>query len=395
VVRGLATADTLTGGAGNDVLDGGDGADRMAGGGGNDTYLVEQAGDIVTEAAGAGADTVISYLASYTLGADVENLVLGAGAQTGIGNALDNAITGSSGANTLEGLAGNDVLDGGKGADTMSAGVGDDLYVADNAGDVVIEAAAAGIDTVRASVTLTGALAANVENLVLTGTKAIDGTGNGLANTLTGNAAVNRLDGGAGADTMAGGLGDDVYIVGSAADVVTELAGQGIDGIESAVSLTLGANVENLNLTGAVAKNAFGNGLANVLVGNSAANVLRGAAGADTLTGGADADIFDFNSITESGVGDGLRDIIADFVSGLDQIDFSGIDADLGDPGNDVFVNLGTAAFTGAGQLRYEFDGGNTLIQGNVGGVNGDAADFEVLVLGIHPFPVGTFDYIL
>src|SRR5205085_10481482 len=148
----------------------------MTGGAGNDVYIVESATDTITpEAAAAGIDTVISYLATFTLAAELENLVLGDGAGNGTGNALANTILGNTLVNTLTG------------------GLGNDTYGVDNAGDVVVEAVGAGTDTVLASVTI-AALAANVENLVLTGTAAINGTGNALNNTITGNAGNNVLN---------------------------------------------------------------------------------------------------------------------------------------------------------------------------------------------------------
>nr|WP_082551143.1 putative Ig domain-containing protein [Pseudorhodoferax sp. Leaf265] len=290
VIRGTAGADTLTGTAeadtvqgeaGDDRLDGGAGADTMAGGTGNDTYVVDNAADVVLENVNEGIDLVQSSV-SYTLAANVEKLTLtGTTATHATGNALNNTLTGNSAAN---------VLDGGTGADTLVGGTGNDTYVVDNAADVVTEGASAGTDLVLSSVS--HMLATNVEQLTLTGTAAINATGNTLTNTLTGNGAANVLDGGAGADTLAGGAGDDTYVVDNTADKVLENADEGTDLVRSSVSHTLAAHVEHLTLTGTAAINATGNSLNNSLTGNSAANVLNGGAGADTLAGGAGNDTY-------------------------------------------------------------------------------------------------------
>src|SRR5262249_33325033 len=104
---GGAGNDTITGGAGNDTLDGATGADKMVGGDGDDTYFVDDAKNMVIEAAGplSGHDTVESKIVSYTLPVNVEDLVLMPGAVNGTGNTLDNKITGNAADNLLSGLA--------------------------------------------------------------------------------------------------------------------------------------------------------------------------------------------------------------------------------------------------------------------------------------------------
>ena len=154
-LTGNSGVNTLTGGAGNDTLNGGTEADTMIGGLGDDTYTVDDAGDVVTEAADEGTDTVLSSLA-FTLAANFENLTLtGSSAINGTGNALNNILTGNSGVNTLTGGDGNDTLNGAAGADTLIGGLGDDVYVVDNSGDITTEAADEGTDLIQSSVTRT------------------------------------------------------------------------------------------------------------------------------------------------------------------------------------------------------------------------------------------------
>ena len=305
--------DWIIGGAGNDVLDGGLGADILIGGPGNDTYVVDNSGDKVVEGPAQGTDLVNSAI-SYVLPAYVENLALtGTANLNGTGNSLDNSITGNSG---------NNVLDGGVGADALSGGLGNDTYIIDNSGDSVSEAAGAGTDLVRSSVTF--ALPANVENLTLTGTANIDGSGNAQNNILTGNDAANTLDGGAGADILSGGLGNDTYIVDNSGDIVKEALYAGVDLVKSSVTYTLPVNVENLTLTGTANINGVGNAQNNVIIGNDGDNSLQGGAGADTLTGGGGADTFVYTKpSTDTGVGASGHDVITDFGVGQDKIDLS------------------------------------------------------------------------
>ena len=233
----------------------------------------------------------------------------------GIGNSDGNVITGNDAANTLTGLAGNDVLDGGLGGDTMIGGFGDDTYVVDDVGDVVVELAGEGTDTVQSSLSYT--LGANVENLTLTGSANISGTGTADANVITGNIGDNVLmglagndvlDGGLGNDTLIGGLGDDMYMVDSINDVVVENAGEGVDMVDASTHYRLGANLENLMLIGSADLQGYGNADANQLTGNDGNNLLDGGAGADLMHGGLGNDVFfadDASDVATENVGEG------------------------------------------------------------------------------------------
>jgi hypothetical protein len=269
IILGLASNDTLNGLGGNDVLDGGSGNDIMNGGLGDDTYIVDAISDKSVELADQGTDTVLTAIALYKLGDNVENLSFtyteGSGGKA-LGNAIANVLTGAAGADSLLGYeggdtllgfggidslnggTGNDVLDGGTGGDTLIGGFGDDLFIVDDLGDVVREGADAGTDRVESSVTFIAL--ANVENLTLTGTGAVNGTTGRLANVLTGNNADNvlfsaggndtvlgldgndTLNGGSGQDRLTGGLGGDTFLftamtsasLGSSVDVVTDFS---------------------------------------------------------------------------------------------------------------------------------------------------------------------------
>ncbi|WP_447983402.1 calcium-binding protein [Nitrospira sp. Nam74] len=331
--------------AGNDTITGGTGNDTLIGGSGDDTYIYRlgDGSDTIQDTAASGEGNVLSFGPGITpallsLGFDPTGLLLRVGTagdaihlsnfdpvdpygphaidtyRFADGTTLTYAqlidrgfdLTGTSGGDTivatnaidrmtkfagndlLQAGAGDDLLDGGTGADTMAGGTVNDTYIVDDASDVVIEAANEGVDTVQSSISY--ALPAHVENLTLTGTNAINGNGNVLNNVLTGNSRANVLDGGSGADTLAGGAGDDMYTVDNIGDVVIEQADEGVDTVQSAVSYTLAANVENLILAETAALNGSGNGLDNLLSGNSAANRLDGADGNDTINGGAGSD---------------------------------------------------------------------------------------------------------
>jgi len=202
-------------------------------------------------------------------------------------------IYGSNSRDVLLGYSGNDYLDGRAGADTMRGGLGNDTYIVDNTGDRVEEAASAGTDTVKSSITHT--LWANVENLTLTGSSAINGTGNGLNNVITGNAAANVLDGSNGNDSLNGGGGNDRLIGGNGND--------------------------NLN-GGAGADTLTGIALNDTTLGRGTIDVLTGGTENDLFVlGNASGVFYSDGSTATAGRGDYAR--ITDFRSG-DRIQLKG-----------------------------------------------------------------------
>ena len=242
------------------------GDDEIRFGGAGAAHIDLRAATLQPEVGGGGfASTVQGQAGGYTIanGVIIENASGGSGNDTIIGNAADNR------------------LDGGRGADALAGGAGNDTYVIDNASDTISENANGGLDIVRTSVSRT--LEVNVENLVLTGAGAIDGTGNVGVNAITGNAGANILDGQGGADQLLGGAGDDIYVVDNPGDVVIEFQGQGRDQVLSSISFSIDliADVEDIVLTGAANINATGNFRDNHLTGNAGVNILSGGGGND------------------------------------------------------------------------------------------------------------------
>lgn len=295
-----------------------------------------------------------------TEGAD--SLVGGAGGDTLNGAGGNDTLFGGDSYDRLNGGAGDDLLDGGIGSDALAGGAGNDTYIVDTTGDSVTELANEGIDTVRSSVSWS--LSSNIENLTLTGTTNINGSGNTLNNVLIGNAGSNLLQGGAGSDTLdggvnasgkidtlAGGAGDDLYIVRNSTDVVREYANDGNDTVQAAMNHTLAANVENLVLTGSDNLTGTGNELANRLTGNDGANLLQGQAGNDTILGGAGADTIDGgagNDLLTGGTGGDLFRFAK--AGGQDTItDFNAAQGNL--------IDLTGTGITGLDKLQISFNG--------------------------------------
>lgn len=250
------------------------------------------------------------------------------------------------------------------------------------------------IDTVQSSINYI--LGTNVENLTLTGTNPINGTGNTLHNYITGNSAVNilnggtghdTLDGGGGVDTLIGGAGNDLYIVDHTNDVINEatVTATEIDTVESSASYILTANLEHLTLTGIGAINATGNSLSNRITGNVGNNILTGGAGIDTLlggnggdrvVGGADNDILNLglgDAVTDTVIynpGDG-SDTVNEFAFGSDKFAFVGLTSvDVVTSGADTQFRLGDGidgnAGFGTGSLLFTITGVNGFNSGNI-----------------------------
>ncbi len=229
------------------------------------------------------------------------------------GSSIDDTLIGGSRNDTLYGYEGNDTINGGKGTDTMVGGEGDDTYIVDNVADLVTENDNEGTDLVQASVSYT--LVANMENLTLTGSAAINGTGNSEVNTITGNTGKNILDGAGGADTLIGGKGNDTYIIDNSGVTVTEVTNEGIDQVNASISYTLAANVENLLLTGSGDITGTGNELANIITGNAGNNILDGGAGVDRLMGGLGNDTYKVDLALTGANADKLKVTLQDTIT--------------------------------------------------------------------------------
>jgi Ca2+-binding RTX toxin-like protein len=392
--------DTLIGGSEDDELDGGIGADTMAGGTGDDLYVVDNAGDVVTELNNQGTGDLIMSSIGLVLPAYVENLWLtgtanisGIGnlqANVLVGNAGNNALTGAIGADYLYGFGGNDVLWGGADGDTIDGGEGIDtaVYTASNAGvyaDISINLYFGGHAT---GDTLTG-----IENLI----------GSSYDDVLVGYTGSNVLTGAAGNDALFGAYDDDTLLGGKDNDTLTGGTGadvlNGGDGVDTASYLTAAAGLTVSLTTGTGTgdaqgdtfisiENLTGSGFTDTLVGAGNANVLDGGGGIDTLQGLLGDDTYVVDNVADvvlenANEGNDTVNASVNFVlpANVENLVLQGA-ADLQGYGNGLvnalFGNTGINALNGeAGADTLTGDAGDDAFIFDAGEAGGDAvADF-------------------
>jgi Ca2+-binding RTX toxin-like protein len=390
--------DYLVGGAGNDRLLGGTGAaNQLQGGTGNDVYYVGTIGDSIVELANEGTDQVRTALASFSLNANIEQLVFtGAGDFVGVGNDVANLILGGAGndilnggggSDTLSSGAGNDILIGGIGApNTLIGGAGRDGYFVDSIGDTLIELQGEGNDQVRTTL-LSYTLPANIEELIFVGSGNFSGIGNALTNYIVGGSGNDALHGGGGAGDilvggagndrltgarqMFGGAGDDIYSVTSNTEVF-ELAGEGRDRIDtSRTNYALGDHFEDLNLFGSGDSIGIGNALANVIRGSTGDDQLFGGGGADHLEGGFGKDRLYGNADSASLLRGGHHDDVY-YVSHagdrIEELSGGGTDQVRTSTGSwTLTANVEQLVYTGGGAFTGTGNSGANLISGGAG----------------------------
>lgn len=354
LIVGAAGNDILSGLGGNDTLDGGAGADQLTGGIGNDSYIIDNAGDLVFESAGQGTDSVSASVSHY-LYANVENLVLtGSTNIFGVGNDLANTLTGNAGENLLIAGAGVDSVRGGGARDAIFGEGGDDALFGDAGVDYIV--AGIGNDSVDGGVDADEIYGEAGDDVLNGGASfhtdiIVGGDGN---DTIRGDSGFGDFD------FLYGNLGNDIFHVDTPADLVFEQAGEGTDTVFADINgagFYLYDNIENLTLLGstpfgvgnALGNNITGNAQGNYLLGGAGNDVLNGLGGGDVLFGEGGADTFVFGRGTGG-------DVIGDFERGIDKID------------------LRAFGFSSFAQLQSAF-----VQNGNVGAINLGNGDLVVL----------------
>ncbi|HEV2748678.1 MAG TPA: hypothetical protein VGW34_15455 [Allosphingosinicella sp.] len=402
MLRGGEGNDALTGGASHDYMSGGPGDDRLDGGGGFDRVsfnlgvvagvTVDLALQGAAQNTGEGMDTLLGV--EHVTGTRFGDVLNGDGAANWLWGGWDGV--GTPGNDIIAGRGGDDLIQVGPGAHRLNGGAGTDTVSFDeNALDIGPEGATISLllqgtaqETGHGETVLVGF--ENVSGSSLDDRLFGDGNANLLAgaggsdfllggggsDVLLGDGSVSTgvpysgpirtladsggspgrdvLDGGAGADLMRGGGGGDSYTVDDAGDRVLEAVDGGVDTVTSAISFSLGSNLENLILGGRSASAGTGNGMRNSISGNASANLLNGGGGSDLLTGGRGDDRFVFDSPLNPRLNvDRIQDFSpADDTVMLDRADFAGIAA-IGALAPAAF-RAGTAARDASDRIVYD-----------------------------------------
>ncbi len=364
--------DRLFGGSGNDYLDGGAGVDTLTGGAGDDYYIVDNAGDAVVENAAEGFDRVnVSASGALTIGDNIEeihgtavggvNITAGTGSQDIRGTAAADTLSAGDNLDWLFGGAGNDVLTGGdNGGDALFGGADDDQLFGGGGNDAMY--------------------------------------GDDGADTLEGGLGNDTLGGGLGADSLVGGDGDDIYLVDDSADVVVELANEGIDQVNvyTSSAITLADNIElvrglavgGVNITAGIgSQTMWGGDAADTLSSGADADWLYGGAGADSLAGGDGSDYLHGGTGVDTLVGgdgddlyviDDPADVVTEQASeGHDRVDVATSSAVT------ITNDIGEIHGTSAGGVNITAGAGSQDMRGtNVGDTLDGGADTDWLYGG-------------
>ncbi len=343
-ISGLGGNDTLNGYGGNDTLLGGDGSDKLRLDSGNDHLDGGTGGDWVeiSGSVNGRVDLAVTTTQDTGYGMDtlrnIENFLGGSGHDVALGTSAENAFYGNFGNDSLSGRDGNDMLFGGSGDDTLDGGWGNDQLFGGDGNDRFLP---------------------------------------GGADDL--------MDGGAGVDTMIVSGGASAFV--NLSVTTAQNTGYGTDTIRNIENVEGGSGQDRL--TGNSGANRLSGGAGgDILSGGAGADTITGDAGRDTMYGGIDTacDIFVFRSSDDSAVGTS-RDVIRDFISKIDKLDLSGIDANTAQSGDQAFSFSGTSP--SANGIWVTASGSDLLVRADT---NGDwIADFEVQLVGVTSILAGDF----
>ncbi|MGB9143906.1 MAG: VCBS domain-containing protein [Aestuariivirga sp.] len=452
-ITGGAGADTLSGGGGNDTINiangnfvAGESIDGGAGTGdaivlANATAVDFSTGTVTnveTLTGSSGNDTVTlsasqwSALSTINLGTgtNVHNVVA-SGDIHALGSLAPNNVTtgnliGTSGDDSIT-LTGAqlDAIIVGVGTINFGAGTNDTIDLTSTSADFntlgANNASIKGVEVISAAAAASGVtitLSSQTEGFTIIGSSGAD--------TITGGAGADTIDGAGGNDSLSGGNGNDTLVGRAGADTLdggsgTDVASYFNDGAVSINLATLlfggaaagdsfinieqfyGSNTGNDTFIGGTGADQFfgwggndsfdGGDGRDIIDGGAGNDTLNGAGGQDRLTGGLGNDIFDFNGINGSAAGSAKRDTIVDFEHASDKIDLFDIDANTGTSFNDAFTFIGTAGFTGVGQVRVFQSGTDTIVQVNNGG--NTSPEMEIVLAGVNALSIDGLDFIL